>query len=196
MQGDYEAHRRILESLGARTKAVRGVADLTGINGLLIPGGESTVMSRLCERYELTAPLKEQIEAGMPVFGTCAGLIFLARETEGTSANFEQTGLDVLDVRVARNAYGTQIESFESEVFVPQLGESIRAVFIRAPQIRAVGEGVETLASHRDMPVMVRQGGIMALSFHPEIAGEDRLHRLWLDSLREAASREERKAEL
>ncbi|MBW3637981.1 MAG: pyridoxal 5'-phosphate synthase glutaminase subunit PdxT, partial [Armatimonadetes bacterium] len=126
----------------------------------------------------------------MPVFGTCAGLIFLARETEGTSANFEQTGLNVLDVRVARNAYGTQIESFESEIFVPELGESIRAVFIRAPQIRRVGEGVETLASHGDAPVAVRQGGIMALSFHPEIVGEDRLHRLWLDSMREATTRE------
>lgn len=189
LQGDYDAHRRILEGLDARTKLVRGAPDLAGIDGLLLPGGESTVMSRLCERYDLAAPLQKIIEAGMPVFGTCAGLIFLAKEIEGASSNFEQTGLGVLDVRVARNAYGTQIESFETEVFVPALEETIRAVFIRAPQIRAVGESVEILASYGNAPVLVRQNGIMALSFHPEIAGENRLHRMWLESLHQEAPR-------
>jgi 5'-phosphate synthase pdxT subunit len=183
LQGDYDVHCRILESLGARAKTVRSASDLADLDGLLIPGGESTVMSRLCERYDLMMPLKQNIEEGLPVFGTCAGLIFLATEVEGPSTNFNQTGLNALDVRVARNAYGTQLDSFESEIFVPELGENIRAVFIRAPQIRAVGAGVETLATHGGAPVAVRQGGIMALSFHPEIAGETRLHQMWLESL-------------
>ncbi len=181
LQGDYSAHRATLESLGAQVELVRSPGDLPGIDGLLIPGGESTVMSRLCERYELFEPLQTQIKAGLPTFGTCAGLIFLARSLDGASQNFAQKTLGVLDVRVMRNAYGAQIDSFEADVMVSELGETVRAVFIRAPRIEAVGESVEILASHENAPVLVRQGAILALSFHPEIAGERRLHQMWLE---------------
>jgi 5'-phosphate synthase pdxT subunit len=186
LQGDYDAHKRLLDGLGATTRLVRTERDLEGLDGLLIPGGESTVMSRLCERYQLAEPLQNLINAGLPVFGTCAGLIFLAREIEGASLNFPQTTLGVLDVRVARNAYGAQLDSFETDLPVPELEESVRAVFIRAPQIKEIGEQVEVLASHEGAPVLVRQGQIIALSFHPEIAGEGRIHQMWLDGLRQA----------
>lgn len=189
LQGDYDAHRRLLDGLGAQTTLVRRRSDLEGLDGLLIPGGESTVMSRLCERYDLAEPLQDKIGSGLPVFGTCAGLIFLARDIEGASKNFLQTTLGVLDVKVARNAYGAQIDSFETDLPVPELEENVRAVFIRAPQIKEVGANVEVLATHEGMPVLVRQGEIVALSFHPEIAGEARIHQLWLDGLRRAKSK-------
>jgi 5'-phosphate synthase pdxT subunit len=186
LQGDYDAHKRLLDGLGTTTTLVRTAADLEGLDGLLIPGGESTVMSRLCERYGLSQPLQDRITSGLPVFGTCAGLIFLARDIEGASLNFPQTTLGVLDVRVARNAYGAQLDSFETDLSVPELGEDVRAVFIRAPQIKELGESVEVLAIHNGAPVLVRQGQIVALSFHPEIAGEGRIHQMWLDGLRQA----------
>lgn len=140
-------------------------------------------MSRLCERYGLFDPLRAQIAAGMPIFGTCAGLIFLAKHLSGASLNFPQQTLQALDVTVARNAYGSQIDSFEAEIAVPSLETTIRGVFIRAPRIESVGEGVEVLARFQNAPVLVRQGTILALSFHPEIAGERRLHQMWLDSI-------------
>ncbi len=181
LQGDFSAHRSVLESLGARVQLVRAPADLAGLAGLLIPGGESTVMSRLCERYGLFEPLQTQIKAGLPTFGTCAGLIFLSKSIEGASQNFAQQTLGVLDVDVARNAYGAQIDSFETDLAVAEMGKDVRAVFIRAPRIGRVGEGVEVLARFENAPVVVRQGAILALSFHPEIAGEHRLHEMWLD---------------
>lgn len=183
LQGDYAAHERVLRELGASTRLVRARTDLDGLDGLIFPGGESTTMARLCDRYDLRAPLVERIENGMPAFGTCAGLILLARELENTSSVFEQRPLGVLDARVARNAYGAQADSFETQLDIPVLGETIRAVFIRAPQIRALGEGVEVLASHEGVPVLVRQNSIVAAAFHPEIAGEHRVHRLWLDAI-------------
>ena len=173
----------MLHDLGAATKLVRLPADLDDVDGLVLPGGESTTMARLLDRYELRAPLVQRLNDGLPAFGTCAGLILLARELENTSTNFAQRGLGVLDARVARNAYGAQLESFETAVEVPILNETVRGVFIRAPQIREVGAGVETLAHHNGVPVLVRQNKIMAAAFHPEIAGETRLHRLWLESI-------------
>ena len=140
-------------------------------------------MSRLSERYGLLEPLRERITQGLPAFGTCAGLIFLARNIEGASQNFSQTTLGVLDCTVARNAYGAQRESFQTSVEVPELNDSIRATFIRAPKIVEIGEGVETLASWNDEPVVVRQNKVVACAFHPEIEGETRLHRLWLDGI-------------
>ena len=172
-----------MHDLGTRTKLVRAPADLPDLDGLILPGGESTTMARLLDRYGLRAPLVEKLERGLPAFGTCAGLILLAREIENTSTNFAQQSLGVLDVRVARNAYGTQVDSFETDLEVPVLGETVRAVFIRAPQIREVGTGVEVLARHEGVPVLVRQNAIMAAAFHPEIAGESRLHRLWLETI-------------
>lgn len=183
LQGDYDAHRKILENLGVETRLVREPRDLEGIAGLVIPGGESTVMSRLCERYGLREPLQANIKAGFPVLGTCAGLIFLAKSIEGGSENFRQTTLGVLDATVARNAYGAQIESFETDLALRGSEDTIRALFIRAPQIRSLGPEVEVLAVHEDVPVLVRQGNIVAASFHPEIVGEGRVHKLWLDAI-------------
>ena len=183
LQGDYNAHQRVLRELGAQTKLVRAPADLENLDGLILPGGESTTMGRLLDRYALRAPLVERLQNGLSAFGTCAGLILLARELENTSTNFAQRSLGVLDVRVARNAYGTQVDSFETAVEVPVLNETVRAVFIRAPQIRTVGAGVEVLARHDGVPVLVRQNQIMAAAFHPEIAGETRLHKLWLEEI-------------
>ena len=183
LQGDYSAHEKIARELGARTQLVRARADLDGIDGLILPGGESTTMARLLDRYDLRAPLIERLQGGLPALGTCAGLILLAREIENTSANFAQHGLGILDARVARNAYGTQLDSFEAAVEVPVLNETVRAVFIRAPQIREVGIEVEVLARHQGVPVLVRQNQIMAAAFHPEIAGETRVHKLWMDGI-------------
>lgn len=161
---------------------MRDAATLEECDGLIIPGGESTTMSRLCDRYELWQPLREKIGGGLPVFGTCAGLIMLSKNISGGSQNFAQKTLGALDIDVARNAYGPQIESFETELSVPVLGEKpLRVAFIRAPQITRVGEGVEVLARHNEQPVAVRQGKIVALTFHPEVVGEARLHRFWLN---------------
>jgi len=184
LQGDFEAHRRILESCGAQVVAVRDAAALQECGALVIPGGESTVMSRLCDRYSLWEPLRDKISSGMAVLGTCAGMIFLAKNIDGATANFQQKSLGALDIDVARNAYGAQLDSFEADIDVPAAGDTpLRAVFIRAPRIMRVGEGVEVLASHNEAPVVVRQGTMMATAFHPEIAGDARLHQLWLDSL-------------
>ena len=179
----------MLHHLGAATQLVRVAADLEGIDGLILPGGESTTMARLLDRYDLRAPLTQRLNAGLPALGTCAGLILLARELENTSTNFAQHSLGVLDARVARNAYGAQLDSFETDLEVPIIGETLRAVFIRAPQIREVGPNVEVLATHAGVPVLVRQSKIIAAAFHPEIAGESRLHRLWLDSIQETGGR-------
>lgn len=176
----------MLDGLGALTKLVRAPADLDDLDGLILPGGESTTMGRLLDRYALLAPLVERLNAGLPAFGTCAGLILLARELENTSTNFDQHSLGILDARVARNAYGTQVDSFETDLEVPILNETVRAVFIRAPQIREVGAEVEVLARHQGVPVLVRQNQIMATAFHPEIAGESRLHKLWLEGIGKA----------
>ena len=184
LQGDYSAHQAVLHELGAQTKLVRAPADLDGLDGIILPGGESTTMARLLDRYQLRAPLAARLNDDLPAFGTCAGLILLAREIENTSTNFAQQSLGVLDARVARNAYGTQVDSFETDLEVPVLSETVRAVFIRAPQIRAVGADVEVLATHQGVPVLVRQNQIMAAAFHPEIAGESRLHKLWLETVK------------
>ena len=183
LQGDYAAHARVTQSLGAQTRLVRQSADLDGLDGLILPGGESTTMARLLDRYDLRAPLTARLRDGLPALGTCAGLILLARAVDNTSSNFEQRSLGVLDTRVARNAYGTQLDSFETDLKVPLLDETIRGVFIRAPQIVEVGSNVEILAWHEDVPVLVRQNQIVAAAFHPEIAGETRVHRLWLDAI-------------
>ena len=187
LQGDFASHTQILQRCGvAQVIAVRDIEALQKCDGLIIPGGESTVMSRLCDRYELWKPLQDSINSGMPVLGTCAGMIMLSKNISGASQNFAQKTLGVLDIDVARNAYGRQIESFETDLEIPALkeikgsGKPLHAAFIRAPQITRVGENVEVLATHNNYPVAVRQDKIMALSFHPEVSGEARLHQLWL----------------
>ena len=196
LQGDFEAHRRILEECGVPVIKVRDADSLKECAGLIIPGGESTVMSQLCERYGLWEPLQARLAEGMPAFGTCAGMILLAKNITGASRNFAQKTLGAMDIDVARNAYGAQVDSFEADIDLIDVPgaiaddtssdteeTSLRAVFIRAPQIVRCGAEVEVLATHEGKPVVVRQGKLMATAFHPEISGDARLHVLWLKSL-------------
>jgi 5'-phosphate synthase pdxT subunit len=177
LQGDFREHAAILTDLGATVVLVRTPEDLAAVDCLAIPGGESTTMSKLAGAHGLAAPLRERAEAGMPVFGTCAGMIVMAREVEDG-----EPLLSILDVRVARNAYGRQVDSFEADVDAPSISnEPLRAVFIRAPVVTSVGDGVEVLAELRGAPVLVEQGNLLAASFHPELAGDGRLHRRLLE---------------
>ncbi len=168
LQGDFEAHRKMLEALGADVREVRTAADLDGIDGLVIPGGESTTMTLGIEREQLAEPLRELAATGAPVLGTCAGLIMLDRDHLG-----------VLDVATERNAFGRQVHSFEARLDLDGVGVGVDAIFIRAPWAREVGAGVEVLAAVDGHPVAVRQGDVLAVSFHPELNGETRLHE-WL----------------
>jgi 5'-phosphate synthase pdxT subunit len=169
LQGDFEAHSRVLGELGAEARPVRTPADLEGLDGLVIPGGESTTMTLGIEREGLAEPLRELVKSGTPVLGTCAGLIMLDRDHLG-----------LLDVTACRNAFGRQLQSFESDLEL-DLGESgpLRAVFIRAPWVEETGEGVEVLAEMEGHPVAVRQGNVLAVAFHPELTTDRRVH-TWL----------------
>jgi pyridoxal 5'-phosphate synthase pdxT subunit len=170
LQGDFEAHEKILTGLGAEAVEVRVPADLEGLDGLIIPGGESTVMTLGIEREGLAEPLRRLATEGKPVLGTCAGMIMLDRDHLG-----------LLDVSARRNAFGRQLRSFEADLdFAGIDGEPIHAVFIRAPWVDGYGPGVEVLASVDEHPVAVRQGNLVALSFHPELSGETRFHELLL----------------
>jgi 5'-phosphate synthase pdxT subunit len=170
LQGGFEAHEKILRRLGAEPREVRVPADLDGLDALIIPGGESTVMTLGVEREGLAEPLRELAAAGTPLLGTCAGMIMLDRDHLG-----------VLDMRAERNAFGRQLRSFEADVALDGVeGPPLRAVFIRAPWIAERGEGVRVLAELEGHPVAVRQGNVLAVSFHPELAGETRLHELLL----------------
>ena len=179
LQGDFREHLATLAALGAEGIEVRTPDQLEAVDALVIPGGESTTIGKLAVRFGLMEPLRRRIEEGMPVYGTCAGMILLAREvTDG-----EQPLVGALDVVVERNAFGRQNESFEEELAIEGLEEPLRAVFIRAPWVAKVGEGVEVLASVDDHPVVVRQGHILASAFHPELTGDHRLHQMLLDWL-------------
>ena len=179
LQGDFREHLVALAALGVEGIEVRTPGQLQAVDALILPGGESTTIGKLAVRFGVMDPLRQRIEDGMPVYGTCAGMILLAREvTEG-----EQPLLGALDVVIERNAFGRQNESFEEELAIDGLDEPVRAVFIRAPWVAKVGEGVEVLASVDDHPVMVRQGRILATSFHPELTGDHRLHQMLLDCL-------------
>jgi 5'-phosphate synthase pdxT subunit len=184
MQGAFAEHVKALEASGARTRLVRTAADLDGLDGLVMPGGESTTMTMLMERVGLLGPLRGAIEDGLPVLATCAGMIVLAREI--TDAMEGQQGLGLLDIGVRRNGYGRQVDSFEAALDVSGLGgKQFPGVFIRAPLVERTGD-VEVLASYDDHPVAVRHGRITALAFHPELSGDRRLHR---EFVRLAASR-------
>jgi 5'-phosphate synthase pdxT subunit len=178
LQGDFEAHSNMLAALGAETRVVRTPKDLEGLDGLVIPGGESTTMTLGIEREGLAEPLRRLVRSGTPVLGTCAGMIMLDREHLG-----------VLDVRSRRNAFGRQVSSFEADVPVDGAG-AMRAVFIRAPWVEEVGEGVEVLARVDGHPVAVRQDNVLAVAFHPELTGDGRLHAWLVDRIREQASKE------
>ena len=177
LQGDFAAHARVLRGLGAEVREVRVPADLDGLDGLVLPGGESTTMTLGIEREGLADPLRELVRSGTPVFGTCAGMIMLDREHLGLA-----------DYTCRRNAFGRQIRSFEADLRIPGIaGPPVRAVFIRAPWVTDAGDSVEVLASVDGHPVAARQDNMLVISFHPEIAGEQRLHELFLAQVRERA---------
>ena len=179
LQGDVREHVEILRGLDAATVPVRTSEDLQEVDALVLPGGESTTIGFMLEEHGMIEPLRKRIEDGLPVLGTCAGAILLAKTIEGG----EVPRIGILDTVVHRNAYGRQVDSFEDDVDVEGVGH-VHAVFIRAPVIESIGEGVDVLATHRDGPVVVRQNNILAATFHPELAHEDGLHRLLLDSAR------------
>ena len=160
----------MLSECGATPVLVRTPEDLAGVSSLCIPGGESTTIGKLARDHGLVDPIRDRAAEGMPIFGTCAGMIVLARRVEGG-----EPVLSLLDVTVQRNAYGRQADSFEADVEVRGIGP-VRAVFIRAPQVESVGTDVEVLAEHGGAPVVVRQGRIIGAAFHPEMAGDPRLH--------------------
>jgi len=179
LQGDVREHLAAFRRAGAEALPVRTAEELRSVDALALPGGESTTMSRLIRVFGLEAPLRRRLAAGMPTFSTCAGTILLSREIlDGTP---DQLALGVLDLRTRRNGYGRQLESFELDLELPiaEAG-SFRAVFIRAPVIEGCGPTVEVLATHQGRPVAVRQGAHLSFTFHPEMTGDLRLHRLFL----------------
>ncbi len=178
LQGAFAAHVRVLSGLGADVSEVRTPADLAEVDALVMPGGESTTMSRLLATSELFDPLRARLNDGFPVFGTCAGMILLA--TTVLDGRPDQCSFGAIDITVRRNAYGRQIDSFEADLKVKGLDAPFHAVFIRAPGVESCGEGVEVLARHDDTPVLARQGAVTVASFHPELTGDGRLHSQFL----------------
>lgn len=177
LQGDFAAHLAVLESCGYRRLTVRSCMDLEQADALIIPGGESTTMLKLIDRYEMRDALVKRIGSGMPVFGTCAGAIVLAdRVSDG------EKSLGVWDMQVERNAYGRQSESFEADIEVDGLDGAVRGIFIRAPIITDAG-GAEVMARYADQPVLVRKDNLLAATFHPELLGEVRIHRWFVENL-------------
>ncbi len=178
LQGDFREHQEALKRLGIAAKEVRKREHLEGVKALIVPGGESTTIGKLAREYGIEEEVRRRVEEGsLAVFGTCAGAIWLSREILGYP---EQPRLGVLDVAVERNAFGRQVESFEEDLEVRGLGP-FHGVFIRAPAFRHLGEGVEVLAELKGLPVLVRQGKILASAFHPELTPDPRLHRYFLD---------------
>jgi 5'-phosphate synthase pdxT subunit len=169
LQGDFEAHTKMLWDLGADVREVRVPADLDGLDGLVMPGGESTTMTLGIKREGLADPLREFVRSGRPVLGTCAGMIMLDR-----------AHLGCMDTLCERNAFGRQIRSFEEDLDIPGIDSPVRAVFIRAPWLKEYGDAVQILASVDGHPVAARQDNMLVISFHPEIAGENRVHELFL----------------
>ena len=175
MQGAFAEHVRALEAAGASTRLVRTREDLDGLDGIVIPGGESTTMTMLMDRVGLLEPLREAISRGLATLGTCAGMIVLARDiTDGMAG---QKGLGLLDITVRRNGYGRQVDSFEAQLHIDGMnGKPFPGVFIRSPLIESAGD-VQVMASHDGHPVAVKHGRIVALCFHPELTGDLRLHK-------------------
>jgi 5'-phosphate synthase pdxT subunit len=175
LQGDFEAHAGLVQRV-AETIEIRTAEQLDSVDALIVPGGESTTIRKLADNYGLLEPLRERARAGLPILGTCAGMIACAREI----ADGDPPIIGVVDITVRRNAYGRQVDSFETDLDFAGVGE-VHAVFIRAPRIERVGDGVEVLASRNGEPVAVRQDRIMLAAFHPELTGDERIHRLFLE---------------
>jgi 5'-phosphate synthase pdxT subunit len=171
LQGDFREHARVFAELGASPIEVRTQEDLSRVDCLAIPGGESTAISKLARSSGLVEPIVERANAGMPILGTCAGMIVMAERIDGG-----EPLLGIVDITVRRNAYGRQVDSFEADVDVEGVDHPVRGVFIRAPVVEEVGEGVRVLAELEGTPVVLEQGSLVVASFHPELAGETRLH--------------------
>ena len=176
LQGDFATHARWLARAGMRWTEVRGLSDLKSVDSLIMPGGESTTMLSLIDEEGLAAPIRDMSLRGKAIFGTCAGAILLAREVTGPC----QPSLNLIDIKVERNAYGRQVDSFIDKVELVG-GREIEGVFIRAPRILEVGPGVEILGEHKGDPVLVRQGNVLAATFHPELSGGDDVRRVFLE---------------
>lgn len=169
------------ERLGVKARLVRSADELAGVDALIIPGGESTTIGKLMDRHGLDRAIRARADEGMPVYGTCAGLILLAKEIEGS----DQLRLGLMDVTVARNAFGRQVDSFEADIPVPVIGEEpVRGVFIRAPYVTQAGPDVEILGRYRDRIVAVRQGNLLGSAFHPELTDDARLHAYFAEMAR------------
>ena len=178
LQGDFLEHAQALAKLGVGAVEVRLSQHLDGLDGLIIPGGESTTIAKLMDLYRIREYLKQRIDSGMALWGTCAGMILMARQLKEP----DPEPLNVMDIEVSRNAYGRQVDSFEADVQVPALGEdAFHAVFIRAPKVTQVGDEIETLASLEEAgPIVIKQGKLLATAFHPELTEDLRLHSLFL----------------
>jgi 5'-phosphate synthase pdxT subunit len=190
LQGDFREHIQMLRSLGVEAREVRKREELEGLDGLIIPGGESTTIGKIATEYGLIDPIRKFIDAGKPVWGTCAGMIVLAKD-----AGMRQPLIGAMDVKVKRNAFGRQVDSFEADLAVAALDKvqngagpkPFHAIFIRAPMMESVGTGVEVLAQLEDGTIVAaRQGNLLATSFHPELTGDTRFHRYFLEQLGEA----------
>ncbi|HEY7349921.1 MAG TPA: pyridoxal 5'-phosphate synthase glutaminase subunit PdxT [Ktedonobacterales bacterium] len=192
LQGDFREHANMLKEAGAEPREVRLPQDLEGLDGLIIPGGESTTIGKLMMAYHLQQPLRELIAAGTPVWGTCAGLILLARETDNALAG--QPLLATMRARVKRNAFGSQGDSFEADLNVPVLGDPpFHAVFIRGPSVESVEDGVEALAALDDGTIVaIRQDNLLGTAFHPEMTGDPRFHAYFLRLVKRHRAQDER----
>lgn len=178
LQGAFREHRRMLERCGVETVEIRKPEELDQVQGLVIPGGESTTIGKLMVEWGLMEKIKARAAQGMAIYGTCAGMIMLAKEIIGS----DQPRLGLMDITVQRNAFGRQRESFEAEMDVPEFGDSpLRAVFIRAPYIEKAGPGVQALAKVNDKIVIARQGKFLATAFHPELTNDERVHRYFIN---------------
>jgi len=182
LQGDTREHLAALTEAGAQASTVRRRSELDAVDALVIPGGESTTMSLLLREFDLLEPLRQRLADGMPAYGSCAGMILLAAEILDAGApGREAEALGAIDMTVRRNAFGRQVDSFEGDIDVVGLAEPVRAVFIRAPWVERVGPDVEVLARAGDHVVAVRQGPVLATAFHPEMTGDRRVHKLFVD---------------
>lgn len=179
VQGDIREHESALQACNVATLRVRSARDLAQVDALVIPGGESTVIDKLCRIFEIFEPLRLRITQGMPVYGSCAGMIMLANRV--LDGHIDQQSLGGMNITVRRNAFGRQVDSFETCLEIAGLDSPYPAVFIRAPWVEAVGEEVEVLATYNGAIVAVRQGNLLATSFHPEITTDYRIHQLFVD---------------
>jgi pyridoxal 5'-phosphate synthase pdxT subunit len=181
LQGDVREHLRVLDAAGATGVVVKRADELESVDALVLPGGESTTIGKLLHRFDLLEPVRQRARDGMPLYGTCAGLILMARDVAGPQEVPHKLGL--IEAVVRRNAYGRQVDSFEAELDVEGLEGSFRAVFIRAPVIEDVSDGVEVLARCEGTPVLIRQGHLLGSTFHPEMTGDARIHRMFVDEV-------------